>query len=59
VIPCWATLTAGMFFLGGVQLISIGILGEYVGRIHNEVKARPLYVVDRLLGFEGGAPPRP
>lgn len=51
VIPGWATLTAGMFFLGGVQLISIGILGEYVGRIHNEVKARPLYVVDRLVGF--------
>jgi glycosyltransferase involved in cell wall biosynthesis len=56
VIPGWATLTAGMFFLGGVQLISIGILGEYVGRIHNEVKARPLYVVDRLLGFPGEAP---
>lgn len=47
VIPGWATLTAGMFFLGGVQLISIGILGEYVGRIHNEVKKRPLYVVDK------------
>jgi dolichol-phosphate mannosyltransferase len=58
VIPGWATLTAGMFFLGGVQLISIGILGEYVGRIHNEVKGRPLYVVDRLLGFGDDAPPR-
>ncbi len=56
VIPGWATLTAGMFFLGGVQLISIGILGEYVGRIHNEVKARPLYVIDRRLGFEDAAP---
>jgi dolichol-phosphate mannosyltransferase len=50
-IPGWATLAAGMFFLGGVQLISIGILGEYVGRIHNEVKRRPLYVVDRRFGF--------
>lgn len=57
VIPGWATLTAGMFFLGGVQLISIGILGEYVGRIHNEVKGRPLYVVDRLLGFEDPSAP--
>jgi dolichol-phosphate mannosyltransferase len=54
VIPGWATQTAGMFFLGGVQLISIGILGEYIGRIHNEVKGRPLYVVDKRLGF----PPR-
>lgn len=51
-IPGWATLTAGMFFLGGVQLISIGIVGEYIGRIHNEVKGRPLYVVDRLFGFD-------
>jgi dolichol-phosphate mannosyltransferase len=50
-IPGWATLTAGMFFLGGVQLISIGILGEYIGRIHNEVKGRPLFVVDKRVGF--------
>lgn len=55
VIPGWATLTAGMFFLGGVQLISIGILGEYVGRIHNEVKQRPLYVVDRRLNLAAPA----
>lgn len=52
-IPGWATLTVGMFFLGGVQLFSIGILGEYVGRIHNEVKGRPLFVVDRTVNFEG------
>jgi glycosyltransferase involved in cell wall biosynthesis len=52
VITGWATLTVGMFFLGGVQLISIGILGEYVGRIHNEVKSRPIYVVDRRIGFD-------
>lgn len=47
----FATLAAGMFFLGGIQLISIGILGEYIGRIHNEVKSRPLFVVDQLLNF--------
>lgn len=51
-IPGWATLTVGMFFLGGVQLFSIGILGEYVGRIHNEVKGRPLFVVERTVNFE-------
>ena len=41
-----------VMFLGGVQLISIGIIGEYVARIYTEVKGRPQYVVDELLGFD-------
>jgi dolichol-phosphate mannosyltransferase len=53
----FATLAVGLFFIGGVQLISIGILGEYIGRIHNEVKGRPLFVVDARYGFDSDHQP--
>lgn len=50
----WALLFIASLFLGGVQLLLIGVLGEYLGRIYMEVKRRPLYLVKERLGF----PPR-
>lgn len=47
------TLVILISFLGGVQLISVGILGEYIGRIYEEVRARPKFIVDRAVGFDG------
>lgn len=53
----WAAIMIAVLFIGGVQLISIGILGEYIGRIYNETKNRPLYVTRGYVGF-GAAGPR-
>ena len=53
----WTTLMIAVLFIGGVQLISVGILGEYIGRIYNEVKNRPLYIVEEYVGFEYNTPP--
>lgn len=52
----WATIMVGMLFLGGVQLICLGIIGEYIGRIFNEVKPRPIYVIEEVYNFEDGKP---
>jgi polyisoprenyl-phosphate glycosyltransferase len=45
-------ILVAIFFLGAVQLVSIGILGEYVGRIYDQVKGRPLYTLAEVAGFE-------
>ena len=50
----FTTVVLCVLFLGGTQLISIGILGEYIGRIYEEIKQRPLYIVSEMLGMEEG-----
>ncbi|MBI4817656.1 MAG: glycosyltransferase family 2 protein [Deltaproteobacteria bacterium] len=46
----WATIMVAVLFMGGVQLICLGIIGEYIGRIFNEVKPRPMYIVEEIVG---------
>lgn len=50
-LPGWTSLMVIVLFLGGIQLITVGIVGEYVARIYDEVKRRPLYLVARSRGF--------
>jgi len=51
-LPGWTTLVVAITFLNGIQLMAIGVLGEYIARIFNEVKGRPNYIVARRLGFD-------
>lgn len=58
--PGWASLAVLVLFFSGIQLLMLGIIGEYVGRVFEEVKNRPLFIVDRQSGWPAapGTPPR-
>jgi hypothetical protein len=52
----WASLLFAVLLMGGVQLVMLGIVGEYVGRIYREGKRRPLYLVRERFGFDDKEP---
>ncbi|MBP6816207.1 MAG: glycosyltransferase family 2 protein [Burkholderiaceae bacterium] len=57
-VPGWASVTLPIFLLGGIQMLAIGIVGEYLGKIYIETKSRPRYFIDRVVGHPGPrAPP--
>ena len=47
----WSSTIISILFTGGMILLTLGIIGEYVGRIYDEVKQRPLYVIKEKIGF--------
>lgn len=52
VVSGWASMTCAIFFMGGVQLLCLGVIGEYIGKIYNETKGRPRFIVSEKT-FEG------
>lgn len=56
-MPGYALLASGLFFLGGTQMLLLGVLGEYIGRIYRESQARPLYIIRRRSGESDQRPP--
>lgn len=50
--PGWATIVTAMSFFGGLQLFALGMVGEYIGRVFDEVKNRPHYIIDEDLSFD-------
>ncbi|QWR78979.1 glycosyltransferase family 2 protein [Candidatus Magnetomonas plexicatena] len=51
-VPGYASIMVTVLFIGGIQLLSVGIMGEYIGRIYTEAKRRPLYIVNKVYGID-------
>jgi len=51
-VPGYESIITIMLFLGGVQLITLGVIGHYLGRVFNEVKGRPLFIIRDKVGFD-------
>lgn len=54
-IPGWASTVLPLYFIGGVQILCIGVVGEYLGKTYQEVKRRPRYIIETFAGAEGAA----
>ena len=48
-VPGWTFLSISIWFIGGIQMISIGIIGEYIGKMYQETKQRPRYIIEEKL----------
>ena len=48
-VPGWASTVLPMYFLGGIQILCVGVIGEYMGKIYNETKARPRYIIETIV----------
>ena len=48
-VPGWASVVVPVYFLGGIEMLSLGIIGEYLGKVYKESKARPRYLIDKIL----------
>lgn len=51
-IPGWTTVVVAVLVMGGIQMVMLGVVGEYLGRIYEEIKGRPQFLVDEAIGFD-------
>jgi hypothetical protein len=58
-VPGWASTVLPLYFVGGVQILCLGVIGEYLGKIYTEVKERPRYIIDQFAGINADLRPVP